>query len=310
MTTPTKPVLKIDFADFWKSLDKQDNFFSRLLSKHYELVISDKPDVLFYSMFGKQHLNYRCKRIFYSGENAGADFSECDFALTGDHNPDPRHYRLPLYVLYFPPERFIKPQFDAEAELLSKKGFCSFVVSNPGGKVRNRFYNKLSRYKSIASGGKYRNNIGFRVPDKLAFIRDYKFSLSFENKSYPGYTTEKLVEAMFAYTVPIYWGNPVVREEFNPDAFLCYHDYPSEEAFLERIREVDSSNELYLKYLSAPWCKGNQLASAYQPESILKWLSQAIEAEIQPIGSKTRTIKHFFLHQQTRFKNKARRGNW
>lgn len=310
MTVNPKPVLKIDFADFWKSLDKQDNFFSRLLSKRYELVISDKPDVLFYSMFGKQHLNYRCKRIFYSGENAGADFTECDFALTGDYNPDPRHYRLPLYVLYFPPERFVKPQFDAEAELMNKKGFCSFVVSNPGGKVRNRFYSKLSRYQSIASGGKYRNNIGFRVPDKLAFIRDYKFCMSFENKSYPGYTTEKLVEAMFAYTVPIYWGNPLVSKEFNPDAFLCYHDYPSEEAFIDRIREVDSNKELYLSYLQAPWCRGNQLASPYQPESILNWLSEVIDADIQPVGCQARTIRHIIAHQRVRFKNKARRGNW
>ncbi|GAB1468202.1 hypothetical protein MASR2M64_09110 [Candidatus Cloacimonadota bacterium] len=310
MNASGKPTLKINFVDFWKNLDKLDNYFSRLLCERYELVISDNPEVLFYSMFGKKHLNYKCKRIFYSGENAGADFSECDFALTSDYNADPRHYRLPLYLLYFSPERFVKPEFDAEAELDAKKGFCSFVVSNSGGKVRNRFYEKLSRYKAIASGGKYRNNIGYRVPDKLAFIRDYRFCLSFENKSYPGYTTEKLVEALFANTVPIYWGNPIVQKEFNPDAFLCYHDYPSEKAFINRIIEVESNKELYLSYLKAPWCRNNSLAEQYQPDSIREWLCQAIATSITPIACKPRSIMHIIEHQHIRFKNKTRRGNW
>jgi hypothetical protein len=74
-------------------------------------------------------------------------------------------------------------------------------VSNASGKVRNRFYNELSKYKQIASGGKVYNNVGYRVPDKLAFIQDYKFCISFENRSYPGYTTEKIVEAFFANTI-------------------------------------------------------------------------------------------------------------
>jgi len=310
MDSYPKPTLKINFTDFWKNWDKQDNYFFRLLSQRYELIISDNPDVLFYSVFGKKHLNYKCKRIFYSGENAGADFSECDYALTGDYNLDPRHYRLPLYVLYFSPDRFVKSEFDAVSELRAKKGFCSFVVSNASGKVRNRFYHKLSQYKRIASGGKVYNNIGYRVPDKVAFVRDYKFCVSFENRSYPGYTTEKIVEAFFANSVPIYWGNPLIHREFNPDAFLCYHDYATEEAFMDYIREVDNNDELYLSYLRAPWCVDNRLADTYQPESILNWITQAIETPITPIACKPKTLSRFFIHQVVRFKNKARRGNW
>ncbi len=38
-----KPVLKINYADFCKSLDKKDNYFSRVLSRGNELEISDNP---------------------------------------------------------------------------------------------------------------------------------------------------------------------------------------------------------------------------------------------------------------------------
>ncbi|PKN73335.1 MAG: glycosyltransferase [Candidatus Cloacimonetes bacterium HGW-Cloacimonetes-3] len=305
-----KPALKIDFIDFWKTLNKTDNYFYRLLSSHYELYISDKPDIIFYSVFGKEHLRYKCPRILYSGENVGADFTECDFAFTGDFNPDPRHYRLPYYAICYTPEEFVMPVYDAEAELKSKQGFCSFVVSNRGGRVRNRFYDRLAAYKTIASGGRYRNNIGSPVPDKAAFIRDYKFSLAFENRSYPGYTTEKIVEAFISHTVPIYWGNPLIHKEFNPDAFLNYHAFPSERKFIEYIKEVDNNDALYLQHLQAYWCHGNRLNPQFLPENVGAWLVKCIESPIKPIACQPRTLTHYINHNLHRLKKNIRRRKW
>lgn len=37
-------------------------------------------------------------------------------------------------------------------------------------------------------------------------MRRYKFTIAFENQSYPGYVTEKIADALMAGTVPIYWG--------------------------------------------------------------------------------------------------------
>ena len=49
------------------------------------------------------------------------------------------------------------------------------------------------------------NNIGGAVSDKFAFQQKHKFSIAFENTSYCGYCTEKIVEAFVAGTIPIYW---------------------------------------------------------------------------------------------------------
>ena len=67
-----------------------------------------------------------------------------------------------------------------------------------------------------------------------------------------GYTTEKLVHAMAAHTIPIYWGNPQVSEDFNPKSFINCHDYSSLEAVIERIIEVDQNESLYRHYLEEP----------------------------------------------------------
>src|SRR5207249_8371440 len=48
---------------------------------------------------------------------------------------------------------------------------------------------------------------------KRAFISQYKFTIAFENSSYPGYHTEKILDPMMVDSLPIYWGNPCIRSE-------------------------------------------------------------------------------------------------
>ena len=73
-----RPVIKVAFTDFWHGNSTEQilsNGFFKLLSRHYELELSNKPEILVYSCFGIQFLKYDCTRIFYTGENSapGAD---------------------------------------------------------------------------------------------------------------------------------------------------------------------------------------------------------------------------------------------
>jgi hypothetical protein len=303
-----KQQIKIDFTDFWPGFNKQDNYFFHLLNQRYELVISEKPDLLIYSVFGKQHQKYKCLRVLYSGENRGSDFTACDYAFTSDFKAHPRHFRLPFYVYCFPPDRFVKPAQDCEQLLKEKQKFCCMVVSNPGGKVRNRFYDLLNSQKHVDSGGKYKNTIGFRVPDKEAFIKEYKFNLAFENRSWPGYTTEKLPEAMFTSTIPVYWGNPLIHKDFNPKSFLNYHEYGSARALVRRILEVDKDDKLYLQYLSEPWCHGNKLPEQLQPEYYLELFTRMIENPIEPVATKRKSFAFYWQKAGYRLGKMVRRG--
>ena len=87
-----KRVIKINFTDFWEGFRKKDNFFYNLLSSRYAVEISDTPDFLFYSCYGRKFLNYKCTRIFYASENMRPDFLRCDYAISFDYIKKKNHF--------------------------------------------------------------------------------------------------------------------------------------------------------------------------------------------------------------------------
>jgi len=248
--------IKIKFVDFFKGFNPYDNDFLHTLKKHYDVVISDDPDYVFYSGFGYDHLKYDCIRIFYTGECLTPDFNECDYAIGfnrlqfGD-----RYARIPLYNIFQYKSEY-KSLIDRKPLMLDDikdRDFCSFVVSNCFAKeARAVFFEMLCNYKHVKSGGRYKNNIGGSVKDKKDFLAKHKFNIAFENCSYDGYVTEKIMEAFAAGVVPIYYGDPRIAEDFNPKAFINAHDYPTFEATIDRIKEIDGNDSLYLSMLNEP----------------------------------------------------------
>lgn len=257
--------IKINFVDFWDGFDKKDNFFYKTLSEKFEVIITDKPDYLFYSVFGVEHKKSDCIKIFYTGECVSPNFQECDYALGFDYLTfEDRYYRLPNYLRKENDIQLVsKKHIDIESEINNKEGFCCFCYSNAGAKERNYFFRELSKYKKVDSGGSVFNNIGYQVGDgrynirakdrdssKIEWQRKYKFCIAFENTSYRGYTTEKLPQAFAAQTIPIYWGNPLIEKEFNGNAFINCHNYNNFNEVIEMIKKIDNDDELYAKMLS------------------------------------------------------------
>lgn len=258
----TKSVVRVHCTDLYEG----DTFFSGLLSvleDEFAIVRDpENPDFLFYSDTGTEHHKYNCVKIYFTGENVTPDFNWCDYAIGFDYlSYEDRYFRYPLYWLYFQmlPEEY-KPKdagfFLAEAE--RKTGFCNFIYSNArcADPARVEFFEKLSAYKRVDSGGKCRNNIGRAiegVDGKLAWQRRYKFSIAFENSIKSGYTTEKLLHALAAHTIPIYRGDPRVCGEFDAKRFINCADYPSMDAVTERVRELDNDPGQYREMLSQPW---------------------------------------------------------
>ena len=252
-----KPHIRIRFVDFWDDFVPEKSLFYQLLSEKYEIELSETPDYLFCSVFGDEHLHYDCVKIFYTGENQFPDFNLYDYAIGFDRlTLGDRYFRLPIYYLnrYQSDFRLMEQKHSTPAS--ERKGFCSFVYSNDrASEVREMFFDQLSTYKPVSSGGRHRNNIGGPVADKLSFEREHKFSFAFENSSYPGYCTEKLVQAFAAQTIPIYWGDPTVAETFNEGAFINCNSYNSWNEVLAAIKRVDNDQELYCRMLTTPALK-------------------------------------------------------
>lgn len=272
----SKIELKVNFTDFWSGFDKTNNFFYNLLIEKYEVIISNNPDLLFYSVYNSEHINYSCTKILYSGENHRPDFILCDFAFSFDYHSNKRNFRLPLYALWGDLTKLVDRKFDAGEILNQKKKFCCFVVSNWNSTVRNDFFKNLSTYKRVDSGGKVFNNIGGFVDNKLEFIKDYKFVISFENQSHPGYTTEKVYEPIAQNCIPIYWGDPLVGNDFNTKRFVNCHEYSSFDEVIKRVIEIDNDDELYIQYLKEPAFPNDELTEFVKKENIVKRLDEIV----------------------------------
>ncbi len=253
-----KPTIKIKFTDFYPGFIWNEHCLWKYIYPHFNVELSDDPDILIYSCFGTEFLKYKCPKIFYTAENIPPDFRFCDFAISYEYNDKPNHLRIPLYNIYFTTEQLTQTR-DAEKLLSEKRQFCSFVVSNSNeSQERILFFQALNNVLPVASGGKYANNVGGPVKNKRYFIRNYKFNIAFENSSYPGYTTEKIAEPWIEGCIPLYWGNPKISEEINPDCFINIQNFKNYNDAISYILDVHKSKELTLKYLHAPFYKNNQ----------------------------------------------------
>ncbi len=251
-------MIRINFCDFWPGFES-NNLFLKFFEKYFKVVVDEKPDYLFFSVYGTKHLEYdNCIKILYTGENLVPDFNLCDYAM-GFHYLEfgDRYLRFPLYAYYqwyYDPllcDGFLQQEIINRADSLTDRKFCNFVYSNNvnSDPVRDHFFNELSKYKKVDSGGRHLNNIGGPVKDKLQFIKDYKFTIAFENSSVPGYTTEKLLEPIIAYSLPIYYGNPLVYLDFEPGTFVRLENKNDIERVIEEIISLDSDNTKYLAML-------------------------------------------------------------
>lgn len=85
------------------------------------------------------------------------------------------------------------------------------------------------------------------VDDKLATLAGYKFTFALENTVCPGYVTEKIFDAMFAGTVPVYLGAPDITDFVPKECFVDMRDfknYGDLEKYLDGMAE-----EEYEKYI-------------------------------------------------------------
>ncbi|OOP80209.1 glycosyltransferase family 10 domain-containing protein, partial [Helicobacter pylori] len=130
-----------------------------------------------------------------------------------------------------------------------KRGFASFVASNPNAPKRNAFYDALNSIEPVTGGGAVRNTLGYNVKNKNEFLSQYKFNLCFENTQGYGYVTEKIIDAYFSHTIPIYWGSPSVAKDFNPKSFVNVHDFNNFDEAIDYVRYLHTHPNAYLDML-------------------------------------------------------------
>ncbi|MDR0726455.1 MAG: hypothetical protein LBF37_00145 [Rickettsiales bacterium] len=170
----------------------------------------------------------------------------------------------PTEPAIFPKENLPNLTGPLSCDPLNRK-FCNFIYSNPGnGKLsitRQEFCRDLMTYKHVDCPGRVLNNMQNAIEPrkenwtegKLDFIKNYKFTIAFENSDSIGYTTEKLIHPLLANSIPIYYGNRnAAADGFNPRAFINGNDFDSLEDLKKFIIELDNDNQKYLEMLREP----------------------------------------------------------
>ena len=245
-----KRKIYVKYMDFWPAFKLERFDVHRILLEKYDVVLSETPDYVIFGEFGGENYGienrFNCVKLFLTIENRGPNFDNTDYAI-GIHyleNGD-RYFRKPTETHQLTAFHSVYNMTKVRGVDIKKKKFCAWVVSNGSGSARNLFFDKLSEYKTVDSGGGFRNNVGGPVGDKLKFLENYKFSICFENSKTDGYISEKLSDAFEAGTIPIYYGDDTVQELVNNKSYIHVKDENEFDEKIELIKKIDQNDTLY-----------------------------------------------------------------
>jgi hypothetical protein len=172
--------IKIAFKYFPREAVKEDDYFRRILNKHFSVEETQDPDFVLFSTFTKREerkqvpiISGDFKKIFWTGENVRTDMSKCDYAFAFEYEEEinsNKYLRLPLYAYYGAGSDLIKTKkYNPKAVLKSKTKFCNYSYSKDAPE-RVAFFKELSKYKKIEAPGKSMNNTTPIPPQNISHI--------------------------------------------------------------------------------------------------------------------------------------------
>ena len=288
--------LRVAFCNMWDGFQPKYNFFMYLLAwagqQNGIRVINDQdtPNIAFFGPLsqGAEAKYIGIPKVYFSGENAPPNkHQDTCLNLGYQYSPDTNYIRLPLWVLEInwfgadvekianPKPVELKDCMTVNPDLLAKKDkFCAFVATNPTNQNRNTAFAILNQWKHIDSGGRLFCNLpngpipaglggGGGELAKVDFYKQYKFVITYENSSGPGYTTEKLFHAKVAGAVPIYWGDPFVDRDFDSKGYINMNQINTAKDLVDAVAKIADNSEAWKAMASVPalseykriWCE-------------------------------------------------------
>ncbi|MBE6820311.1 MAG: hypothetical protein E7516_04610 [Ruminococcaceae bacterium] len=262
-----KKTIKIKFIGFQSKdhingIRLNKTWLYKTLEKNFNIVECEDADYVICSCFNLyEYCGTKQIRIMYSGENYVPDYNVIDYSICC-YPIDfcNRNFYLPASLFGYDGERRAIENrqncFD-KSILKTKTKFANLIASyDSENNYRSKLFNELSKYKFIDSPGKFLKNcdeqVRFQDDSKINFQKRCKFSLCIESAVNAGFNTEKIMDAFYAETIPVYYGDPEIVKIFNPKAFINASDYATVEDVVKRIIEIDNDDDLYIKMLNEP----------------------------------------------------------
>ncbi|MEM6587117.1 MAG: glycosyltransferase family 10 [Pseudomonadota bacterium] len=251
--------------------EKFELLYGAISPDHFEEVALEEADYLFFTPFAPQHhaAGPDTVKVLIAGENMTPDFNACDYAISGEFLEfGDRYLRVPIYAMDPAAKGLQNRARLTKDELSTKSKFCNFIYSNSvvADPYRLEFFEALHAIKPVISAGRLRRNyngLAEMGPDvdwgaeKRKLVRDCRFTLAIENAEQPGYITEKMTDPYLVHSIPVYWGDPLIEDEFNQDAFLNLRNFPDADTAIKTIIELDADPDRQLAMQNASVFTGN-----------------------------------------------------
>lgn len=281
---------RIVFRNFWRDFDPKDNYIINALRgqpiENHLLIASvfeKKASRLLRAAFGHTRLRLilsreskgTVRRIWFTGENVRPPVSKkFDSYISFDQDSyGGINTYFPLFyleLLYGSKQTILRRGVDiTEPEQLTQprslehnqpKFVCAFL-NNPE-PTRLRAIDELRKHGEVEIFGSY---VGRPVPSKYEIAREFKFCLAFENDLFPGYVTEKLLDAYLCGTIPLYWGDFGAEKHINRASFINARDFESLASFAAHVSGLGEAE--YRQIYREPLLRG-----VPNPEPLLKAL--------------------------------------
>ncbi len=296
-------LLRLAFSDFPGRFNP-DRLLALLQSRFNIEEVDQDPDYVIHSVFGYEFLRHeRAIRIAFIGENVRPDFNLSDYAFGYDWLQfGDRYQRAPNFLLY-PSWQLLWQDSESKAAHAAKirpPGFCAFLYSNTQAQpMRDQLLDRLAEIAPVDSAGGHRRNMAALAVKAYAcgwegaaleWFRQYRFVISVENSSTPGYTTEKIVQAMAAGSIPIYHGDPYIERVFNPERIINVHRLGLDGA-IAKVRELEAEPEAYAAMVAQNPFTGGAAPHDHSLEHLLAGFSHIFRQSPEQAWRRTR---HFW----------------
>jgi hypothetical protein len=265
--------MKLAFTDFWAPFSPERNFFTdalRFLYDNVQITTPNLADVILCSVFGQEHREYigKIPIVKYIGEPRQASVETGVVTISFDYDrKSGRNVRLPLWLLQYAwfcdDESYLSPNYHIPVSALyhnrrpkyTEHLSVSIFNHDPAGNRIPFLRCMQEKGLPVHAFGRPFGNWFFGEQRKFQILRNFKFFHCFENSSYPGYHTEKLIHGYFANCIPVYWSSNTHELDFNSDAYLFLDDGISISQLIEKMIEIDKSRHLYERMIDTPLFK-------------------------------------------------------
>ncbi len=257
--------IKICAIKFWAEFSLESGFIKCLLDQAFGSFVTvqreQEADLVVGSIFQpKVVAAIPEKTITFIWENLRPNFGLYHYSISSDFDSyGGRNFRVPFWYGQIQWPGYIPDQsipgwrnhgFEQPVDIDSllqprapraardKDLFCCFVANHPE-LHRMMCVERLSKIGRVDVFG----NVAGRPlrGSKYDILSRYRFNVCFENSTFPGYYTEKIIHAWAGGCVPLYYSDSWYGQDFNPKAMINRIHFKTLDDFVERVAEVHRS---------------------------------------------------------------------